>query len=88
MQLTYANALRGTSVVKPMLWIAVVSYLVVGSPLLLLLGNTLHLENVGVYLSFSAALITASVLLVAAFRKAVRKKSQEFADMQHTAIKS
>ena len=87
-QLTYANALRGTSVVKPMLWIAVVSYLVVGSPLLLLLGNTLHLENVGVYLSFSAALITASVLLVAAFRKAVRKKSQEFADMQHTAIKS
>ena len=87
-QLTYANALRGTSVVKPMLWIAVVSYLVVGSPLLLLLGNTLHLENVGVYLSFSVALITASVLLVAAFRKAVRKKSQEFADMQHAAIKS
>lgn len=78
-QLTYANALRGTSVVRPLLWISTISYIVVGCPLLLLLGKVLELENVGVYLSFSAALFTASVLLVIAFRRAVRSKEREFA---------
>lgn len=77
-QLTYANALRGTSIVKPLLWISAISYLMVGAPVLLLLGPGIGLESVGVYLSFSAALFTASFLLVAAFRKAVRQKEREF----------
>lgn len=77
-QLTYANALRGTSVVKPMLWISIVSYLVIGAPLLLFLGKVLALENVGVYLSFSGALFTASFLLVWAFRRAAAEKEREF----------
>lgn len=77
-QLTYANALRGTSIVKPLLWISAISYLIVGAPVLLLLGPGIGLESVGVYLSFSAALFTASFLLVAAFRKAVRHKEREF----------
>lgn len=70
-QLTYANALRGTSHVKPLLWISVVSYIVVGVPALLFLGDTLKLMTMGIYYSFSAALFSASVLLWWTFRKVV-----------------
>lgn len=79
-QLTYANALRGTSDVKPLLWISITSYIVVGIPLLLFLAKTLEWHNVGVYYSFSGALIVASVMLRHAFNKAVGKKEREFAE--------
>lgn len=72
-QLTYANALRGTGDVKPLLWVALVSYLVVGIPMLLFLSRGMGLETVGIYYSFSVALIVASVLLYRAFSKAVAK---------------
>lgn len=78
-QLTYANALRGTSDVKPLLWISIVSYIIVGMPLLLLLAKVLEMHNLGVYYSFSGALIVASLLLRKAFNKALSKKEQEFA---------
>ena len=71
-QLTYVNALRGTSEVKPLLWISTVSYLVVGIPALLLFAKGFQMETVGVYYSFSVALLTASVLLVWTFYKTVR----------------
>ena len=77
-QLTYANALRGTSDVKPLLWISIVSYIIVGIPLLLFLSKGLDWECVGVYYSFSGALIVASLLLRNAFNKAVTKKEKEF----------
>ena len=72
-QLTYVNALRGTSEVKPLLWISVIAYLVVGIPLLLFMALPLGMETVGVYYSFSGALTTAAILLVIAFRKTLRK---------------
>ncbi|MDE6860428.1 MAG: MATE family efflux transporter [Duncaniella sp.] len=72
-QLTYANALRGTSNVKPLLWISLVSYIVVGIPFLLLLAKWCGLENVGVYYSFSGALLVAAILLHKAFRRTVSK---------------
>jgi MATE family multidrug resistance protein len=75
-QLTYVNALRGTSVVKPLLWISIVSYLVVGVPLLLFMAKTLDMGTVGVYYSFSGALLVASVLLIWAFRRALRLKEE------------
>ena len=75
-QLTYVNALRGTSEVKPLLWISVISYIVVGIPVLLLLAQVFNLETVGVYYSFSAALLSASVLLVLTFRKVVADMAQ------------
>lgn len=78
-QLTYVNALRGTSEVKPLLWISVISYLFVGIPLLLLMANVLGMETVGVYYSFSGALVTAAVLLVVTFRRVLKNKSQEMA---------
>ncbi len=69
-QLTFVNALRGTSHVKPLLWISLISYVGVGAPLLYLLAVTADMANVGVYYSFSGALFTASVLLYLAFRRA------------------
>ncbi|MCH5231641.1 MAG: MATE family efflux transporter [Muribaculaceae bacterium] len=72
-QLTYVNALRGTSEVKPLLWISIVSYIVVGVPALLLFAKWLGMETVGVYYSFSLALLSAAILLFLTFRKTVAR---------------
>ena len=77
-QLTYANAPRGRSEVKPLLWISIVSYLIVGIPLLLLLAKYLDMHNLGVYYSFTGALLVASILLRTSFTKAVARKETEF----------
>ena len=69
-QLTYANALRGTSVVKPLLWISIVTYVVIGVPALLFLSKGLGFESIGVYYSFSVALLVACVLLYRSFQRA------------------
>ncbi len=78
-QLTYANALRGTGDVKPLLWVAIVAYIVVGVPSMLLLGDVAGLKSVGVYYSFSAALFVASMLLWLSFRRAVNRLECQFA---------
>lgn len=72
-QLTYVNALRGTSKVKPLLWISVVSYIVAGIGALLLLAVVFDMQTVGVYYSFSVALLIAATLLVITFRRTVNK---------------
>lgn len=72
-QLLYVNALRGTSKVKPLLWISVVSYIFVGISFLMLFAVAFDMETIGVYYSFSMALLCAAVLLVLTFRKTVRK---------------
>lgn len=61
-QITYANALRGTSNVLPMLWIAFVSYVIIGLPVTYLLGFTCGLGVYGIVLSFSVSLLSAAVL--------------------------
>lgn len=71
-QLTYANALRGTARVKPLLWVALVSYICVGCPVILWFAKGLGMQNVGVYYSFTIALMLAAVLLWWSFRKAVK----------------
>lgn len=76
-QLTFVNALRGASDVKPLLWISLTSYIAVGIPALLFMAETLGMETQGVYYSFSVALLTASVLLIAAFRRMLRKRTAE-----------
>lgn len=76
-QLTYVNALRGTSEVKPLLWISIVSYLVVGIPFLLFMAVTMKMESVGVYYSFSGALLVASVLLIITFKRVLKSKERE-----------
>jgi len=72
-QITFANALRGTSRVMPMLWIAFVSYVIVGLPATWLLGFPAGLGVYGILLSFSVSLFLAAGLFVWKFR-AVSKK--------------
>lgn len=72
-QLTYVNALRGTGDVQPLLWISVISYIIVGIPLMLLLSVGLGWQNVGVYYSFNGSLIVAAAMLFLAFQRALRK---------------
>lgn len=68
-QLTYANAIRGTSYVKPLLWVSIVSYVVVGIPVLLLFAKGFELKTLGVYYSFDVALVVAALMLYLWFRK-------------------
>lgn len=68
-QLTFMNAIRGTSQVKPLLWIAIVSYIVIGVPVLLLFAVTIDWESIGVYYSFDVALLAAAVLATIVFKR-------------------
>lgn len=73
-QLTYANALRGTGNVTPLLWISIISYIGVGCSALFLFSIGLKGETIGVYYSFSAALFTAGVLLYSTFRRTLSSR--------------
>lgn len=77
-QITYANTLRGTGDVQPLLWVALTAYIIVGAPLLLALAVGLDMGNVGVYWSFTGALGTASVMLLYFFNRAWRRLEREW----------
>lgn len=72
-QIAFANALRGTSRVMPMLWIAFVSYMVIGIPVTYLMGFTFGLGTYGIILSFSASLFIAAFLFLYYFLRATRR---------------
>ncbi|MDO4320500.1 MAG: MATE family efflux transporter [Bacteroidales bacterium] len=72
-QITFANALRGTSQVMPMLWIAFVSYIVVGIPATYILCFTAGLGTYGVILSFSVSLFLAAALFFTYFLRSTRQ---------------
>lgn len=71
-QICFANALRGTSHVVSMIWIAFFSYMVVGIPTAYLLGFPLGFGEKGIFYSFSAGLFTAAILFYLQFRKVTR----------------
>lgn len=71
-QVTFANALRGTSHVMPMLWIAFFSYVIVGLSSSYLLAFPAHLGNYGIVLSFSISLFMAAILFLRSFMKATK----------------
>lgn len=73
-QITFANALRGTAKVMPMLWIAFVSYIVVGLPSSLILAFPARLGIYGIELSFSISLFMAGGLFLAAFLRVTRNQ--------------
>ena len=54
---------------RPLLWISVVSYIIVGVPVLLLFADTFGWHNLGVYYSFDIALLTAAVMAWIIFRR-------------------
>lgn len=72
-QLTYCNAIRGTSEVKPLLWISTTSYVFVGVPVLLWFAKGMGMGNIGVYYSFDVALFVASVMATLIFYRIIRK---------------
>ncbi|MCM1068016.1 MAG: MATE family efflux transporter [Muribaculaceae bacterium] len=72
-QISFANALRGTSHVLPMLYIAFVSYIVVGLPVTYLLAFPCGLGLYGIVLSFSVCLMLAGALYFIFFMRATRK---------------
>jgi len=72
-QVNFANALRGTACVMPMLWIAAVSYIIVGLPSTYLLAFTAGLGVYGMVLSFSVSLFLAGGLFLYFFRRTVRR---------------
>ena len=71
-QLNYACSLRGTGDVKPLITVAVVSYILVGAGALFLFALGFGMGHTGVYYSFSVTLACAAVMLVYYFRRAVR----------------
>lgn len=73
-QINFANALRGTSNVMPMLWIAFVSYVVIGVPATYLIAFPAGLGTYGIILSFSVSLIVAAVLFLWFFLKNTRRQ--------------
>lgn len=77
-QYTYANAQRGTAVVKPLAYVSVISYVVIGMPTLYTLGVTAGLEIVGVFYSFSVALFAASAMLIWWFYHTLKEKKVQF----------
>lgn len=71
-QITFANALRGTSNVMPMMWISLVSYVVIGVPATWVLGFPCGLGIYGIILSFSVSLFIAAALFLYFFMRTTR----------------
>jgi len=71
-QITFANALRGTSRVMPMMWISFISYVVVGIPATWILGFPCGLGLYGIILSFSVSLFIAAALFLRYFLRSTR----------------
>lgn len=63
-QITFASALRGTAHVMPMLWIAFISYVMVGIPATYILAFPVGLGLYGLILSFSVSLFLAAGLFL------------------------
>lgn len=74
-QINFANALRGTSNVMPMLGIAFVSYVVIGIPATYFLAFPCGMGIYGIILSFSASLFTAGALFLYFFMRTTRKRT-------------
>lgn len=73
-QITFASALRGTSRVTPMLYIAFFSYMLLGIPSTYLLAITAGMGLYGIVLSFSVSLFTAGILYLYFFMRSTRGK--------------
>ena len=74
MQICYSNALRGTGQVRPVMWIAFVSYVLVNVPIAYLFAFVWHMGSMGIFLAFSVGLFTAACLFRASYRKALKRE--------------
>ena len=67
MQIGFANALRGMTDMIAMMWIAAVSYLLIGIPTGFVLGFPLGWGETGIFIAFSIGLFTAASLFYKRF---------------------
>lgn len=74
-QINFANALRGTGNVRPMMWIAFVSYIIVGLPASYLLAFPCGMGLYGIILSFSCSLFLAAILFLYFFLRTVNREA-------------
>ena len=72
LQITFANALRGISDVKPMMVIAFISYFFISLPVGYLCGFILGWGLTGIWMAFPFGLTSAGVMLWLRFRKQTR----------------
>lgn len=72
LQICFANALRGIADVKPMMFIAFISYFIVSLPIGYLFGFILQWGLPGVWMAFPFGLTSAGVMLWLRFRKQTR----------------
>lgn len=79
-QITFANALRGTGRVMPMLWIAFTAYIVIGIPASYLLGIASPLGIRGIVYSFSASLFPAGAMFLYYFMDTTRRRMTSLPD--------
>ena len=73
LQYTFANALRGISCVRPLIWIAFFSYFVVSLPLGWFLGIHSGWGLVGVWSAFPVCLLCAGILYWLCFIRRLRR---------------
>lgn len=71
-QITFANALRGTGNVRPMMWISFFCYMIAGIPSSYLLAFPCGMGLYGIVLSFSISLFLAGALFLYYFLRTTR----------------
>ena len=69
MQYTYANALRGTTNVRPLMFIAILAYFVISLPLGYLFGIRLGGGLAGIWYAFPFGLTSAGILYYVFFKR-------------------
>ncbi|MGN1375525.1 MAG: MATE family efflux transporter [Prevotella sp.] len=80
LQCTYSNAMRGISQVKPLVWIAFISYFVVSLPLSWLLGIYCGYGLVGIWSAFPVSLMCAGILYFIMFKRLTDKQEKQQPD--------
>lgn len=73
MQVCYSNALRGTGRVRPVMRVALVSYILINLPVAYLFAFVCGWGAKGIFLSFSVGLFTAATLFKHHYKKAERE---------------
>lgn len=72
LQISFANALRGIADVKPMMYIAFFSYIVLSLPTSYIFGFVLHWGTVGIWMGFPVGLTSAGIAFYLRFRQQTR----------------
>lgn len=74
LQITFANALRGISDVKPMMVIAFIAYFIISLPVGYFCAFTLGWGTLGVWMAFPFGLTSAGIMLLWRFQKQTKMK--------------